>query len=334
MLALIAVLLIALSASLVGTARMRTLAYRLGFMDEPDNRKTQERAVPLLGGVALVGGVVLAVLLASLAYYGRVPGTVAGVLFAGALVAVVGLLDDRYELSAGIKLVVQLLAVLVLLSFGIGVQLPLPAAANYAITFLWVVGISNAINFLDNMDGLSAGVSTVAVSFILLMAVVNEQVLVAALSAALLGACLGFLRYNFPPASIYMGDAGSLSLGFLLAVAAMQLRFPENSNFVTWMVPLFILGIPIFDMTLVVFSRLRRGVSPNTAGHDHVSHRLVARGFSVRETDLILYLFGGILGLTAVFVTQASILEGYFIGLLAVALSGAAIWRLEFRNHD
>ena len=107
--------------------------------------------------------------------------------------------------------------------------------------------------------------------------------------------CLGFLRYNFPPARIFMGDVGSLFLGFLLAVMGIQLRFPENSNFVTWMVPVFLLGLPIFDMTLVVVSRLRRGLSPNTAGRDHTSHRLVRLGFSSREAVLILYLFSGCL---------------------------------------
>jgi hypothetical protein len=147
--------------------------------------------------------------------------------------------------------------------------------------------------------GLSAGIAAVTTSFILLLALTNGQFLVSALAAALLGACLGFLRYNFPPARIFMGDVGSLFLGFLLAVMGIQLRFPENSNFVTWMVPVFLLGLPIFDMTLVVVSRLRRGLSPNTAGRDHTSHRLVRLGFSSREAVLILYLFSGILGMMA-----------------------------------
>jgi UDP-GlcNAc:undecaprenyl-phosphate GlcNAc-1-phosphate transferase len=329
MLPALVVLLIAFSASAAGTVRFRAVASSLGFVDQPDERKTHERPIPLLGGLAIVGGIVLAVLLASVALYGRVPRTVAGILFASMVVALAGLLDDHSPLPAWAKLGAQFAAVLILLGFGIGVQLPLPSPINYAITLFWVIGISNAVNFLDNMDGLSAGISAVASAFILLLAIVNEQVLVAALSAALLGACLGFLRYNFPPASIYMGDAGSLFLGFLLAVLAMQLRFPENSNYVTWMVPLFILGLPLFDMTLVVYSRLRRGESPNTPGHDHVSHRLVKQGFSVRETDLLLYLVGGILGLVAVFVTQASVVEGYLMGVIAILLALIAIWQFE-----
>ena len=243
--------------------------------------------------------------------------------------AAVGLIDDRLGLPAWVKLGGQLCGSIILVYFGIHVQLQLPSAANYAITILWLVGISNAINFLDNMDGLSAGVSAVAASFILLLATVEGQFLVAALAAALLGATTGFLRYNFYPAEIYMGDAGSLFLGFMLAVLAMQLRFPQNSSFVTWMVPFFILGVPIFDMVLVVFSRLRRGVSPNTPGQDHVSHRLAGRGFSQREAVLILYLFAGICGMVAVFITQATMEEGYFIGLAAAVLAATAIWRLD-----
>ena len=126
-----------------------------------------------------------------------------------------------------------------------------------------------------------------------------------------------------------MGDVGSLFLGFLLAVMGIQLRFPDNSNFVTWMVPIFLFGLPIFDMTLVVFSRLRRGLSPNTAGRDHTSHRLVRLGFSPREAVLILYLFSGILGMMALYITQASVPEGYMVGGIAAVLAVAALVWLE-----
>jgi UDP-GlcNAc:undecaprenyl-phosphate GlcNAc-1-phosphate transferase len=192
-----------------------------------------------------------------------------------------------------------------------------------------MLGITNAINFLDNMDGLSAGISAVIAAFILFLGLVNDQFLVAALAAALLGSCLGFLRYNFPPAKIFMGDVGSLFLGFLLAVLGLQLRFPENSAFVTWMVPVFLFGLPIFDMTLVVLSRLRRGLSPTTAGKDHTSHRLVRLGYNPRESVLILYLVSGILGMMALFVTQATLIEGYSLGVIAVVLAAVAIGRLE-----
>jgi UDP-GlcNAc:undecaprenyl-phosphate GlcNAc-1-phosphate transferase len=179
------------------------------------------------------------------------------------------------------------------------------------------------------MDGLSAGVSGVAAAFILLLGLQNDQFLVSALAAAVLGACLGFLRFNFSPAKIFMGDAGALFLGFLLALLALQLRFPRNVNFVTWMVPVFILGLPIFDTTLVTVSRLRRGLSPVTPGKDHTSHRLVQLGFSQREAVLILYLISGTLGLVGIFITEATVVEGYGIGITAALLASYAIWWLE-----
>jgi UDP-GlcNAc:undecaprenyl-phosphate GlcNAc-1-phosphate transferase len=327
--AFIAIFLVALTATAAGTPQIRRLALSLGFVDTPDNRKTQERPIPLMGGLAIIGGVLLALFLVFYIIYGRIPSPVAGVLLTSGLVAAIGLIDDQLQLPAWLKLVGQTCGALVLIYYGIHVQLPLPDLINYGITILWLVGISNAINFLDNMDGLSVGISAVAASFILLLATVEGQFLVASLAAALLGACIGFLRYNFYPAKIYMGDAGSLFLGFMLAILAMQLRFPLNSNFVTWMVPIFILGLPIFDMVLVIISRLRRGVSPNTPGHDHISHRLVNRGFSRRESVLILYLFGGIFGMIAAYITQATIEEGYFLGLIATILGVIAIWRLD-----
>jgi UDP-GlcNAc:undecaprenyl-phosphate GlcNAc-1-phosphate transferase len=333
--AFIPIFLIALAATAVGTPQIRHVALNLGFVDMPDDRKNQKRPIPLLGGLAIIGGMLLALFLTFFAIYGRVPPPISGVLLASGLVAATGLIDDRLQIPAWLKLSGQTAGALILIIYGIHVQLPLPDFVNYGITFVWLVGISNAVNFLDNMDGLSVGISAVAAAFILLLAAVEGQFLVAALAAALLGACIGFLRYNFYPAEIYMGDAGSLFLGFMLAVLAMQLRFPLNSNFVTWMVPIFILGLPIFDMILVVFSRLRRGVSPNTPGHDHISHRLVDRGFSQREAVLSLYLIAGISGMVAEYVTQATIEEGYFIGLIAIVMAAIAIWRLERdRNRD
>ena len=329
MLVIIAIFFIALAATAVGTPQVKQLAQNLGFVDVPGGRKSQEQPIPLLGGLAIIGGMLLAVTLFFFVAYGRLPRPVGGVLLASAVVAAVGLVDDRLQLPFWAKLAGEFCGALILIYLGIHVQLPLPTIVNYAITIIWILGISNAVNFLDNMDGLSTGISAVAASFILLLAVVQGQFLVAAMAAALLGATLGFLRYNFFPADIYMGDAGSLFLGFMLAVLAMQLRFPENGNVVTWMVPLFLLFLPIFDMTLVVFSRLRRGVSPNTAGHDHVSHRLAARGYTPREAVLILYLVAGAGGMMAVYVTQAGIVDGYLIGILTAVLAAAFIWRLD-----
>ena len=322
----IAVFVIALTVTLASLPWVRRAAFALDFVDTPARRKVHRTPMPLLGGTAIFLGAILGVLII---YRGDPERTVIGVLLATTVVALTGLIDDYRPLPAWAKLGGQFAGFLILIAFGIHVRLPVPMWANYAITLLWLLGITNAINFLDNMDGLSAGISAVTTSFILLLALTNDQFLVAALAAALLGACLGFLRYNFPPARIFMGDVGSLFLGFLLAVMGIQLRFPANSNFVTWMVPVFLFGLPIFDMTLVVVSRLRRGLSPNTAGRDHTSHRLVLLGFSPREAVLILYLFSGILGMMALYITQASIPEGYVAGGIGLALALVGIIWLE-----
>jgi UDP-GlcNAc:undecaprenyl-phosphate GlcNAc-1-phosphate transferase len=322
--AFLAVFLIALTITLGSLPWVRRAAIAMGFVDAPSQRKAHRTPTPLLGGTAIFIGAILGVLII---YHGDPQPTVIGVLLATTVVALTGLVDDYRPLPAWVKLFGQFLGFLILAYFGIRVRLPVPDVVNYAITLLWLVGITNAINFLDNMDGLSAGLSAVMSSFILLLALANGQFLVGALAAGLLGACLGFLRYNFPPAQIFMGDVGSLFLGFLLAIMGIQLRFPQNSNFVTWMVPVFLFGLPIFDMVLVVSSRLRRRISPNTAGKDHISHRLVLLGFSPRESVLILYLFSGVLGMMSLFITQATITEAYSIALVA-ALAGVAtlIW--------
>ena len=321
----IAIFLMALSVTALSIPWVRRLAIRTGFVDAPASRKMHSTPMPLMGGVAIFGGAVLAVI----TFFPDFPNTVAGTLLSLAVVTLVGLLDDRFGLPAWVKLAGQFVGFLILAFFDIRVKLPLPEVVNYAVTFVWLAGISNAINFLDNMDGLSAGVSGVAAAFITLLGLQNDQFLVSGLAAAVLGACLGFLRFNFKPAQIFMGDAGALFLGFLLALLGLQLRFPANSNFVTWMVPIFILGLPIFDTTLVVVSRIRRGVSPNTPGKDHLSHRLVQRGFSQREAVLMLYLLTGAGGMIAVFITQATVLEGYLIFATLLLLGGVAIWQLD-----
>ncbi len=161
------------------------------------------------------------------------------------------------------------------------------------LTLLWVVGLTNALNLLDNMDGLSGGVGAVAAAFFLLLAALSGQYLVGAMAAAILGACLGFLLYNFNPASIFMGDTGSLFLGFVLAALGIKMRFPTREPWVTWMIPLLVLAVPLLDTTLVFVSRLRRGQNPlTTPGKDHLSHRLVNAGWSRREAVLLLYLTG------------------------------------------
>ncbi|MCB0033212.1 MAG: undecaprenyl/decaprenyl-phosphate alpha-N-acetylglucosaminyl 1-phosphate transferase [Anaerolineales bacterium] len=325
---LIIIFLMALALTAMGTPMMRRFAIWIGFVDAPAGRKLHQEPMPLMGGVAIFGGAILAFIIFFIQF--NITRQVIGIFGAITLVAAVGLIDDRLGLAARYKLLGQLLGVLILIYTGVYVQLPFPAWLNYLVTAVWIIGISNAINFLDNMDGLSAGVSAVAAAFIVLIGAINGQYLVASMAAAVFGACLGFLRHNFKPATIFMGDAGALFLGFILAILALQLRFPQNDNVVTWMVPVLILGMPIFDTTLVIISRSRRGVNPlTTAGKDHTSHRLVELGFGQREAVLVLYLFSGMFGMVAMFITQASPVDAYSIGAVVAAGGLYLIWHLE-----
>ena len=312
----------------VGTTPIaRRAALRLGIIDKPSVRKIHVNPIPLLGGVAIYAACIAALLIFGNRY--RLNELV-GILVGASLVSFLGVWDDRRSLSPLLKLAGQFLAASILVLTGVYVGTFPWIWLNIAITLVWVVVITNSLNLLDNMDGLSGGVGAAAAIYFLLLAMVNDQYLVGALSAALIGACLGFLVYNFNPASIFMGDAGSRFLGFMLAAVGIKLRFPEGVQIVTWMVPVLILGLPLFDTALVIVSRLRRGLNPlTTPGKDHVSHRLVALGSTRREAVLTCYLICAGLGVVALFITQASIIEGYIVGGVVAAVGVWSLWRLE-----
>ena len=314
------------------TPLARRIAPRLGVMDIPGPRKVHARPMPLLGGAAIV----LASIATLLIFENRFEfQQLIGILFGAAWVSLLGIFDDRWGLRPILKLLGQVLAAGILIISGVKVQVLPSDIINIGITLVWIVGLTNSLNLLDNMDGLSGGVAAVGAAFFMVMAAVSKQTYVGALAAALLGAALGFLIYNFNPASIFMGDTGSLFLGYMLAAIGIKLRFPENVTFVTWMVPVMVMGVPIFDTTLVFISRLRRGKNPlTTPGKDHTSHRLVAMGFTTREAVMIHYLLGGAFGMAAILITQATILEGYAIGAVAFTASLWGIWRLEFRKKE
>jgi UDP-GlcNAc:undecaprenyl-phosphate GlcNAc-1-phosphate transferase len=317
----------ALVLAIGATPVARYLAPRMGMIDEPEPRKVHQRPVPRLGGAAILIAVVAAALVLGERYkfdqFGSIIVGATGVSF-------MGLIDDRWGLRPLIKLVGQILAALLLCASGVVVGTFRWPALNLAVTIFWVIFITNAINLLDNMDGLAGGVSAIAAAHFALMCSFSGQYLVGALAVAVLGACLGFLFYNLNPANIFMGDSGSLFLGFTLSATAIKLSFPENVTFVTWMVPVLVMGLPIFDTTLVILSRLRRGLNPLTSpGRDHVSHRLVAAGMRRREAVLTLYVVSFVLGLLAIFVTRASVVEGYIGGGAAALLGLYGLWRVE-----
>jgi UDP-GlcNAc:undecaprenyl-phosphate GlcNAc-1-phosphate transferase len=321
----------ALLIAFAATPVARRIAPRLGVMDHPNARKVHAQPMPLLGGAAIVIASLLALVLLRDRFEFQ---QLSAILLGAALMALMGFYDDRWGLRPILKLIGQIGAATILIVAGVKVTALPEEWMNIAVTLVWVVGLTNSLNLLDNMDGLSSGVAAVCAAFFVVMAAMSGQIYVGALAAALLGATLGFLVYNFNPASIFMGDTGSLFLGFMLAAIGIKLRFPANVPFVTWMVPIIVMGIPIFDTTLVFISRLRRGKNPlTTPGKDHVSHRLVARGFTTREAVMTHYLVSGMYGMVAILVTQATVLEGYLLGGAAALVSLYGLWFFEFRRR-
>lgn len=318
--------LVALLVAALLTPVVRRFAVATGTVDRPAARKIHLNPIPLLGGLAIYAGFTLALLTTNDQSFLT---QLIGMLVGATLVSVVGALDDRWGLNPWVKLLCQLLAGVTLILSGVHVQSAPWPWLNWLITLVWVTGITNALNLLDNMDGLSAGLTAVASAFFFVLAALSGQYLVAPLAAALLGASLGFLRYNFRNASIFMGDSGSLFIGFVLAALAIKLRF-ANSPDITWLIPIVVLGIPVFDTTLVTISRLRRGLNPlTTPGKDHVSHRLVATGMTRREAVLTLYLASGALGLVAAYLMRATRLEGLAILLLLIVAFVLGLYHFE-----
>ena len=321
----------ALGIAYAGTPLAQRIAMASGFVKQPGGRHVHASPIPLLGGVAIYLAFVVALLL----FNHQPPAEyrqLAGILGGASIAALFGLWDDRRGLKAVVKLIGQFLAASIIIWSGIRVEVLRDPMLNTIGTFVWLVVISNAVNFLDNMDGLAGGMAAIASAFFFVRATTNNQILVASLSAALFGSCLGFLRYNFNRARIFMGDTGSLFLGLVLAAVAIKLRF-ENQDIVTWMIPVMVLGLPLFDTALVIISRLRRGVNPfTTAGKDHTSHRLVELGLSRREAVLVLYLACFAFGMASLFLLKASIFEGYFTGGVVAAICLFALYHLEFRR--
>ncbi len=303
---------IALFASLMLTVPVRALALRVGMVDLPGPRKVHLQPIPLLGGLAMYAGVILAILFV---FDGHARAQSAGIVTGATLVAAVGFLDDRGWLHHQIKLFVGMpLAAGILLASGIHAQLFsifVPGHLGYlldaGLTVLWVVGITASFSILDHMDGLCAGVAATASIFFAVLAYLNGQTWVTTLAAAILGAATGFLRWNFKPARIFMGDGGAMFLGFLMATLGLKLRLENATALAGWLAPLLILGVTIFDTTLVTISRSRRGLLPFAApGKDHTAHRLANFGFGQRGAVIGLYLLGAVSGSAALLVRYLS----------------------------
>ena len=309
----LAVFLVSAALSLVFTPLVLRFAVSRGVLDLPGGHKGHDDPVPYLGGLAIVAAFAVTVGIAALV---RPPvsgkGELLVVLGLAILLAIVGLLDDLRGLSPVVRVVVEAGAGLAVWAVGGGVDLFGPGITDALVTMLWVVGITNAFNLLDNMDGLSSGVAAIAAGSIFVIASQNGQFLVAGLAIGLAGCALGFLRHNFHPARIYMGDAGALFLGFMLAYLGMKLRFDGPTN-TTFLVPILVMGVPIFDTTLVTVTRLRRGVSPFVGGRDHTSHRIVRLGLPVPAAVALIYTIGVCLGMVAYVVSRIDRTSAYVL---------------------
>jgi UDP-GlcNAc:undecaprenyl-phosphate GlcNAc-1-phosphate transferase len=348
----------ALLASLFVTPYARRTALRLDIVDRPSGRKAHASPIPYLGGVAIYLAFIIILLVGWRSWnsgsgVAKATEQLIAILGGATLMALLGLVDDRFDLPALVKLAVQLIgaAVLVFAQVTVHFHHDVFQPLETPLTILWVIGITNALNLMDNMDGLAVGTAGIASSFFFLHAILALplQSLVAALAAALAGACFGFLYYNWNPARIFMGDAGSLFLGYLLAAVALKLSLTpttpqllslakaagyttgaiQSIHAVALLAPVFVLGLPIFDTSLVTISRIRRGVPPLKGGRDHVSHRLVGAGLTQREAVMVLYLASCALGGLSIVLTRASLPEGVSLTVLLVALAVALGVRLE-----
>jgi len=332
--------LIALFASLMLTVPVRALALRVGMVDLPGPRKVHLRPIPLLGGLAMYGAVILAVLFT---FTGAARAQIVGILTGATVVAVVGILDDRGLLHHQIKLFLGMpAAACVLLVTGVHAQVfefLVGGRAGYVLdailTVLFVVGITASFSILDHMDGLCAGVAATASIFFALLAYLNGQTLVTTLAAAVLGAATGFLRWNFKPAKIFMGDGGAMFLGFLMATLGLKLRLENANHLSAWLAPLLILGVTIFDTTLVTISRSRRGLLPfATPGKDHAAHRLSNLGLGHRGAVVSLYLLGFLSGGAAVLVSYLPRLVAALVAIIAFAAVLAGVIFLERAPYE
>jgi UDP-GlcNAc:undecaprenyl-phosphate GlcNAc-1-phosphate transferase len=305
----------ALTVAWILTPLLLAFALRRQALDVPDDRKAQTNPVPYLGGVAIVGGFSAMVFAAAaIDRASTVLIDLAVLLGTGLVLALMGLLDDlRGGISPYLRLAVEVTAGAVVYETGSGALLGGPDWVNLVVTVLWVVGITNAFNLLDNMDGLSAGVAAIAAGAFALLAAIHGQYLVAALAAATAGCAAGFLRHNFHPARIYMGDAGSLFLGYLLAVLGLKITLTGTPSVVAAFVPILILGVPIFDTTLVTWQRLMHRRNPMNGGQDHTSHRLVWVGVPVPVAVCLLYAAGVCLGWLAILLARLDSTSGLLL---------------------
>ena len=317
--------------SYLATPYVKKLAFKIGAVDVPkDNRRMHKKPIPRLGGLAIVIAFLLCVFL-----FVKLEKQMQGILLGAIIILVVGVLDDCLALPALPKFFAQIAAGTIVVLHGCEIRYVtnpfsvVPFDLGWLagpVTVFWIVLMTNAVNFIDGLDGLAVGVSGISTATMLVIALLLGEESVAVVLAALLGACLGFIPYNFNPAQIFMGDTGSTFLGFVLASISVQGLFKMYAV-ISFMVPFLILGVPFFDVSFAVIRRLAKGQNPMTADRGHIHHRLIDMGLSQKQSVAIVYMLTGVLGLAAVLLanntgTKAFIL---FATVLVVAVLGFAV---------
>jgi UDP-GlcNAc:undecaprenyl-phosphate GlcNAc-1-phosphate transferase len=334
---------VALVIALATTPVAMQLATRLGAIDMPGKKGTDSerhlhaQPTPRMGGLAIYMGFFFSVLL--FVPMGRKIGSM---LIGATLVVILGMLDDIFDLKAGHKFLVQCVAAVIAVLGGNEItffsRLSMennPGHFNLGwlsvpVTLVWIVLITNAVNLIDGLDGLAAGVSTISAISLVVIALGYSNAGVAIITGALAGACVGFLPYNITPAKIFMGDTGSTFIGYILAVASIQGLFKFYA-IISFVIPFFMLGLPIFDVCYAVLLRISHGESPLKADRKHVHYRLLDMGFSKKQTVAVLYICSAILGVTAVVITTTGLSRALVL-LVALAIAGVLTGR-QFLHH-
>ncbi|HEX6593672.1 MAG TPA: MraY family glycosyltransferase [Bacillota bacterium] len=299
---------IAFIASFILTYPVKKLAIAIKAVDFPNDRKIHTKVTPRLGGLAIFFGTFLGALYVQ-PQHEHLPEIALGAV----VIVVTGMLDDRFSIRPIAKLTGQLIAASFLVSSGLIIEritLPLFGLVDLGfmsvlITVLWVVGITNAINLIDGLDGLATGVSTIALLSIFVMAIIDGQLIVVYLSIVLIGANIGFLFHNFYPAKIYMGDTGSNFLGYMIAVISMLGLF-KNIALFSFIIPVIVLAVPIFDTLFAIVRRAYNKESIMMADNKHIHYRLLQAGYSHRKSVLIIYAFSALFGLLAILFSNAT----------------------------
>lgn len=305
------------------TPLVRRFAYKIGAVDVPrDKRRVHKRPTPRIGGLAIIFGFLVAIISFNDSWSRELVSILIGV----GILGVLGIIDDCKELDAKLKFVVQIIAALVVVIFGdirISVMsnpnvfsenpyIIFPQWLSITVTVLWIVFMTNAVNFIDGLDGLAAGVSAIMSMSLVFIAITYHEYEIALLGIALMGACFGFLPFNFNPAKIFMGDTGSMFLGYMLSVLSVQGMF-KSYAVISFAVPIIMLGLPLFDALFAMLRRLLTGKNPMSADRGHLHHRLYDMGFSQKQTVFILYAISGVLGIASILLAEQRFLRAMLL---------------------